>query len=93
MMRAQRMQMRELSEAIANRVQEYIGEMNSWDGEVFLWIDGNSLDVKLGLAEEEFFGEKCPILTFIYEDVDGSLSPDFDKIDDYAAGWFDLRQG
>lgn len=51
------------------------------------------MEVNLGGEDESFSGEKNPISTFIIEESAGNLSPDFDKIDDYSSGWFDLRLG
>lgn len=82
-----------LADRIAEEIQEYIDEKDAWDREPFLWVDGNSLDVNLGLDEDEYPGEKNPVSFFIIEEEDGSMSPDYDKIDDYSSGWFDLRQG
>jgi len=83
---------RQLSTLIAEKVQEYIDEADTWDGEVFIWTDGNEADVNLGVDGENYPGEKEPVADFIVKDDEGSLAPDFDKIDDYASGWFDLRQ-
>lgn len=91
-MRNQRNEWRTLDELIAEKVQEYIDEADSWEKVPFLWVDGNTLEVNLGAEDENFPGDKCPISTFIIEETEGTSAPDFDKIDDYAAGWFDLRQ-
>lgn len=81
-----------LADLIAEKVQEYIDEVDAWEKEPFLWVDGNSPEVNLGGEDEVFPGEKNPVLAFIFKETEGALSPSFDKIDDYAAGWFDLRQ-
>ena len=82
---------RELSTLIAEKVQEYIDEIDAWDGEVFIWTDGNEAEVNLGVDGDENPGERQPVTAFIFKEEDGSLAPDYDKIDDYASGWFDLR--
>ena len=92
-MNNQRNEWRALAELIAEKVQEYIDEVDAWEEIPFLWVDGNTSEVNLGLAAEEFPGEKQTISFFIVEGAEGSPSPDYDKIDDYASGWFDLRQG
>ncbi len=91
-MRNQRNEWRVLTELIAERAQEYINEADSWDGDVFIWIDGNNANVNLGTDGDSFSGERCPISFFIMDDENGNLTADYDKIDDYASGWFDLRQ-
>ena len=80
------------ADLIAEKVQEYIDEMDAMENEPLLWVDGNTMEVNLGGEDEEFPGEKNPVSAFIVKETEGTLSPDFDKIDDYAAGWFDLRQ-
>ena len=92
-MRNQRNEWRILAELIAEKVQEYIDEADAWEKVPFLWVDGNTSEVNLSLADEEFPGEKHSVSFFIAEGSEGSPSPDYDKIDDYAGGWFDLRQG
>lgn len=81
-----------LADLIAEKVQEYIDEVDVWEKEPLLWVDGNTSEVNLGAEDENFPGDKSPISTFIIEETEGTSAPDFDKIDDYAAGWFDLRQ-
>ena len=82
-----------LADLITEKVQEYIDEVDAWEKEPSLWVDGNSLEVNLCGEDEEFPGEKNPVSAFIVKETEGTLSPDFDKIDDYSSGWFDLRQG
>ena len=82
-----------LADLIAEKVQEYIDEVDAWEKEPFLWVDGNTSDVNLGGEDEIFPGEKNPVSVFIIKESEGTLSPNFDKIDDYSSGWFDLRQG
>ena len=82
-----------LADLIAEKVQEYIDEMDAWEKEPSLWVDGNTLEVNLGGEDEGFPGEKNPVSVFILKETEGNRSPDFDKIDDYSSGWFDLRQG
>ena len=90
-MRNQRNEWHTLAELIAEKVQEYIDEAGAWEEVPCLWVDGNSSEVNLGLADEEYPGEKHTVSFFIVEGAEGSQSPDYDKIDDYASGWFDLR--
>ena len=82
-----------LADRIAEKVQEFIDEVDAWEKEPFLWVDGNTSEVNLGGEDEEFPGEKNLVSAFVIKGAEGTLSPDFDKIDDYAFGWFDLRQG
>ena len=82
---------RELSTLIAEKVQEYIDEIDAWDGAVFIWTDGNEAVVSLGVDGDDKPGERQPVSGFIIKEEDGTLVPDYDKIDDYASGWFDLR--
>lgn len=81
-----------LADMIAEKVQEYIDEVDAWEKEPFLWVDGNTSDVNLGGENDEFPGEKNLVSTFIVKETEDTLSPDVDKIDDYSSGWFDLRQ-
>lgn len=81
-----------LADLIAEKVQEYIDEMDAWDNEPILWVDGNTSEVNLGGEDEEFPGEKNSVSTFIIKEADGAVSPDYDKIDDYSSCWFDMRQ-
>lgn len=90
-MSSQRNDRHTLADLIAEKVQEYIDEMDAWEKEPFLWVDGNTMEVNLGGEDEEFPGEKNPVSAFIVKETEGTLSPDFDKIDDYAAGWFNFR--
>ena len=92
-MNDQRNDLHALADRIAEKIQEYIDETDSWEVEPFLWVDGNNSEVNLGFDDDGYSGEKNPVSFFIIEDVDGVLSPDYDKIDDYSSGWFDLRQG
>lgn len=81
-----------LADQIAEKVQEYIDEMDAMENVPSLWVDGNTMEVNLGNEDEEFPRGKNPVSAFIVKETEGTLSPGFDKIDDYAAGWFDLRQ-
>ncbi len=81
----------QLSTLIAEKVQEYIDEADTWDGEVFIWTDGNEADVNLGVDGEDYPGEKEHVSDFIVKNDNGVLTPNYDKIDDYASGWFDMR--
>ena len=92
-MSSQRNDRHTLADLITEKVQEYIDEVDVWEKDPFLWVDGNTMEVNLGDEDEEFPGEKNPVSAFIVKETDGTLSPDFDKIDDYSSGWFDLRQG
>lgn len=92
-MRNLRQEWRQLSGCIAEKIEEYISESACWDGEVFIWIDGNNFDVNLGIDGENYPGERHLVSFFIMADDDGNLSLDYDKIDDFASGWFDFRQG
>ncbi len=92
-MNNQRNEWRALAELIAEKVQEYIDEVDAWEEIPFLWVDGNTSEVNLGLADEEFPGEKHSISFFLISDDAEDLSPDYDKIEDFASGWFDSRQG
>lgn len=91
MMSTQLHDWQQLSTLIAEKVQEYIDEADSWDGEVFIWTEGNEADVNIGVDGEDYSGEKEPVAHFIVKNDDGSSAPDYDKIDDYASSWFDLR--
>lgn len=91
-MRNLRQEWRQLSDCIAEKVQEYINEAACWDGDVFIWIDGNNADVNLGIDGENYPGESRPVSFFLMVDDAEEASPDYDKIEDYASGWFDLRQ-
>lgn len=91
-MNNQRNEWRALAEQIAEKVQEYIDEVDAWEEIPFLWVDGNTSEVNLGLAAEEFPGEKNNISLFVAGEGGGALFPDFDRIEEYVAGWFDLRQ-
>ena len=91
-MNNQYQKMRTLSEMMAEKVQEYINEQDCWEGEVFLWIEGNELEVNIGLFNEEYPGEKYLIDEFIASGDDHTITPDYDKIEEYVSGWFDLRQ-
>lgn len=82
---------RELSTLIAEKIQEYIEEVDAWDNDVFIWTDGNGAIVNLGVDGDDYPGERQPVSEFIIKDGNGSMAPDYDKIDDYASGWFDLR--
>lgn len=82
-----------LADLIAEKVQEYIDEVDAWEKEPSLWVDGNNMEVNLGGEDEKFPGEKNPVSAFIIKETEGAVSPDFDKIDDYSSGWFDMRQG
>ena len=82
-----------LSDRIAEKVQEYLDEIDSWDGEVFVWVDGDAAEVTLGYPGDDHTGLKESITQFITKDDDGCLTPDYDKIDDYAYSWFDYRLG
>lgn len=82
---------RELSTLIAEKVQEYIDEIDDWEGEVFIWTDGNEAEVNLGVDGDDNPGERQPVTDFMVKEEDGTLAPDYDKIDDYASGGFDLR--
>ena len=48
-----------LADLIAEKVQEYIDEMDAWEKEPSLWVDGNTLEVNLGGEDEGFPGEKA----------------------------------
>ena len=89
----QRIDCNTLSDRIAEKVQEYLDEMDSWNGDVFLWVDGDTKEVSLGYQGEEHIGFMESITQFITKDDDGCLIPDYDQIDDYAYSWFDYRQG
>lgn len=80
------------ADLIAEKVQEYIDEADVWSTAPFLLINKSASEVELGYAEEDYPGEKSPVHSFILEAEDGTLSPDYDKIDDYTSSWFDLRQ-
>ena len=82
-----------LADLITEKVQEYIDEVDAWEKEPSLWVDGNTMEVNLSGEDEGFPGEKNPVSAFIVKETEGTISPDFDKIDDYSSGWFDLRQG
>ena len=81
-----------LADRIAEKIQEYINEKDAWDKEPFLWVDGNTSEVNLGSEEESFHGEKTMISVFIIDDGNENAKPDYDQIDEYAYGWFDIRQ-
>ena len=91
-MKNQKGLLRDLSEQIADKVQEYIDEIDAWEHDVLIWTDGNEAEVNLGVDGDDYPGERLPVIDFIIKNDDGSMSPDYDKIDDYASGWFDLRQ-
>ncbi len=80
-----------LSDRIAEKVDEYLQEAHEWEGDTFLWVDGNTGEVNLGSDNDDYSGEKNHIHDFITVGDDGNLFPDYDKIDDYSSSWFNLR--
>ena len=82
-----------LADRITEMIQKYIDEKDAWDREPFLWVDGINSEVNIGFDDEEYPGEKNHVSFFIIEEGEGVMTPDYDKIDDYSSGWFDLRQG
>lgn len=92
-MRNQRNACRILADTIAEKVQEYINESESWIGLTYLWVDGNSAEVNLGSSDEDYPGLKEPVSEFICDDDEGNPTVDYDKIEEYAYSWFDFRLG
>lgn len=82
---------RNLTDRIADKVQEYIDEINLWNGDAVLWTDGASGTVTLDDEGGVHPGEGHPVSEFIVHDADGAPEPDIDAIEDFASGWFDLR--
>ena len=74
----------EIANLILEKVKQYLSESNSLDEETFVWVDWDTRCVLIGKAGEEHEGDKIPICDFIFEEG-GTLMPDYDQIDTYAA--------
>ncbi len=91
-MRTQLHKWRILVDHIIDKVWEYIDEINYWDDEPKLWVEAEFDTVVLGEKGKEYPGESKQVSEFIRKDEAGKMEPDIDRIEDFAAGWFDFRQ-
>ena len=55
-------------------------------------MEAESDTVVLGEKGKEYPGESKQVSEFICKDETGKMEPDIDRIEDFAAGWFDFRQ-
>lgn len=83
---------RNLTDRITDKVQEYLDEINLWNGNTVLWTDGASGTVTLDDEGGVHPGEGRPVSEFFVHGEDGAPEPDIDAIEDFASGWFDLRR-
>ena len=91
-MRTQLHNWRILVDHIIDKVWEYIDEIDYWEDEPKLWVEDESDTVVLGEKGKEYPGESKQVSEFIRKDETGKMEPDIDRIEDFAAGWFDFRQ-
>ena len=73
-----------LVDHIIDKVWEYIDEIDYWDDEPKMWVEAASDTVVLGESKQ--------VSEFIRKDEAGKMEPDIDRIEDFAAGWYDFRQ-
>lgn len=95
-MSRQFIQWEDLTERIADKVQEYIDERKLWGDDALLRVDGPDGDVELMENADAADGmpdaEVRPVSDFITDDGNGTQEPDMDAIEEFADGWFDLRR-
>lgn len=97
-MSKQFIQWEDLTERIADKVQEYIDERKLWGDDALLRVDGPDGEVELmenaahDTANEMSSAEVRPVSDFITDDGNGTQEPDMDAIEEFADGWFDLRR-
>ena len=91
-MRTQLHNWRILVDHIIDKIWEYIDEIEYFGESTKIWIDASEDSVILNDEGQKFDGECRPVEQFITIEEDGRREPNVDAIEDFAYGWFDLRQ-
>lgn len=91
-MRKQLHEWRVLVDCIIEKIWEYIDEIDYFDKDAHLWVDGKACSVILGDGDRKYPGEGRPVFLFLTTDDAGNMQPDEDYIEDYAAQWFNFPE-
>lgn len=89
----QRIELKQLEDAIIDVLDDYVNEVDQWSETPFLILNPEEGKAWVDMPGSHPGCEEFPINGLLYIDDRGKWQPDYDAVFDRASLYFDLRMG